>query len=1049
VSRLTSFSVDSSSKYYLSDGGVLFDKTKTAVIAYPAAKITAVYSVPDSVTKISAYAFYDACVGGIVLKNKMTTVGERAFDSAHFDYVDFSAVGTAELSIGNSVFNANIAHIYVSASSKNAYLGFAAFVGFASKVAVVSDGITKLGVIARTEADGTASQLLYRVIENPDFVESGETAEIIAVTRSIADSTIPILADGYDITSIGDYAYNCCTDLSTVKIPYSSKLERIRKTAFDGTPWVESLENDCILVNSVLYTYFGDAKTFILASGVKKIAEAAFEGNKSLVYLDITDNSSLYAIAAHSFDGCTSFKGFICDANPDGGGLYLKNSVETIGSYAFYGTAVTKVELQTDTSVSHNALVSVGDSAFADCRRLVWVQFAAVTENIASTAFVGCSSLEKFAINGKNAVYEAYDGILYEKIGAEYDLFCYPAGRICGVFDPSEVRSYASSITIDESVFINDSEASVGAVVLNGVSYALALNLYGVDKSLTEAKDGAKILTFKDSGEPLSETTAFTRGADGTQVPDGQKYYTFFDNSDGTEKILLYDAERGTYYCEYTLDVTSLGAYSLYYSDIAALYVPSTVVDADKNAVKIPGLVYVEFAGNPVSSYADMFGEYEPSYVVIPYSVSENAVNSYYGNYAKNNVVSANHEFFFSYDASTGSYDKTILYSMNGEGNLYVARTSRTAEEIALPETVTEYSDGAAVERGMGKIISGYAFYGVYLRKVILRNVSEILSDAFSGAEGMTALAVDCDFIVSVGENAFGDKLNNGLYIYDYRNDVNLYKDSESWNLEFFDYKNEIGETESASKYLVLNENGPFAAVVYGDGEDEAAVGIFYGKISASQAAVIEAKLSKTGYYISAWTDESGDSIAADADYDIPYNTVLRCVFSPETYTVYLGVSSDVTLDMEVYETTETMTYYKAAVTFGAEYSFGVKTNALGKILNWRADDGTFTIQNGGTWTYSSENGIFRFNMIYAYVIHFALIDENASLGEETHIVYEGESFILPVPVTTTENKTFVCWRLQLSDGTETTLTRSDGSGVEKWKYSGTNDYYVYAVWSD
>ncbi|MGN0469434.1 MAG: leucine-rich repeat protein, partial [Acutalibacteraceae bacterium] len=73
--------VNLNNMYYSSSDGVLFDKNKTALITYPAQKAGA-YTVPNSVTKIYAYAF-SRCAGltGITLPEGITEIKDYTFDA--------------------------------------------------------------------------------------------------------------------------------------------------------------------------------------------------------------------------------------------------------------------------------------------------------------------------------------------------------------------------------------------------------------------------------------------------------------------------------------------------------------------------------------------------------------------------------------------------------------------------------------------------------------------------------------------------------------------------------------------------------------------------------------------------------------------------------------------------------------------------------------------------------------------------------------------------------------------------------------------------------
>ena len=59
ATNLSKITIDKNNKYYSNDEiGVLFNKDKTEILRYPAANIQTKYTVPSSVTRISSYAFY-------------------------------------------------------------------------------------------------------------------------------------------------------------------------------------------------------------------------------------------------------------------------------------------------------------------------------------------------------------------------------------------------------------------------------------------------------------------------------------------------------------------------------------------------------------------------------------------------------------------------------------------------------------------------------------------------------------------------------------------------------------------------------------------------------------------------------------------------------------------------------------------------------------------------------------------------------------------------------------------------------------------------------
>jgi len=77
--KLESISIDSTNPNYSSADGVLFNKGKTTLMWYPVGKIATLYSIPDTVTKISMYAFMD-CINltSVTIPSSVTRIESYA-----------------------------------------------------------------------------------------------------------------------------------------------------------------------------------------------------------------------------------------------------------------------------------------------------------------------------------------------------------------------------------------------------------------------------------------------------------------------------------------------------------------------------------------------------------------------------------------------------------------------------------------------------------------------------------------------------------------------------------------------------------------------------------------------------------------------------------------------------------------------------------------------------------------------------------------------------------------------------------------------------------
>lgn len=120
---LTSIDVATDNPNYSSSGGVLFNKGKTTLVAYPGGKQGA-YTIPNSVTSIEEGAFY-GCTGltSITIPNSVTSIGDGAFRGCS-GLASLTCMATNPPSMGADVFfsvDCSQIPLYVPVGSIDAY----------------------------------------------------------------------------------------------------------------------------------------------------------------------------------------------------------------------------------------------------------------------------------------------------------------------------------------------------------------------------------------------------------------------------------------------------------------------------------------------------------------------------------------------------------------------------------------------------------------------------------------------------------------------------------------------------------------------------------------------------------------------------------------------------------------------------------------------------------------------------------------------------------------------------------------------------------------
>jgi PKD repeat protein len=172
-STLTAITVDTLNSVYSSVAGVVFDKSRTTLIAYPGGEAGS-YTIPNSVTSIGAEAF-DGCTGltNITIPDSVTNIGVGAFNLC---------ISLTSVTLPDSV----------------ASIGEEAFSDCWGLTSVtIGNGVTSIG------------------------------AEAFQFCSALASATIP-----NSVTSIAEGAFQFCSALASVTIP--SRVTSIAEGAFDG-----------------------------------------------------------------------------------------------------------------------------------------------------------------------------------------------------------------------------------------------------------------------------------------------------------------------------------------------------------------------------------------------------------------------------------------------------------------------------------------------------------------------------------------------------------------------------------------------------------------------------------------------------------------------------------------------------------------------------------------------------------------------------------------------------------------------------------------------
>jgi len=387
---LSAITVDLSNAAFASIDGVLFSKDYTILVQYPGGKYGA-YAVPENVTNIGSFAFYD-CINltNVTISAGVNSVGDSAFEGCSgLSGVYFK--GNAP-SLGWDVFfgdyNATVYFLPGATGWESPFGGCLALL-LPYTYEVLGDAVVITAYVGTN-----AVEIIPSSIEGLPVTVIGEGAfEGYGGLSSVQIGT--------GVTSIGDWAFHSCTGLSSVTIP--GNVTNIGEFAFSQCTGMTNLVVGAgvTTIGHCAFNFSGLTSVAIPAS-VTSIGYLAFAGCASLSAVNVDPANAVFA----SIDGVLFSKDFSTLVQYPGGkvGTYIiPDTVAKIGSYAFFDCAnLTNVTIPA-------GITSIGGRAFEGCSGLLGCYFKGNAPSLDGYAFNGDSIATVYYLPGSTGWGTSFD----------------------------------------------------------------------------------------------------------------------------------------------------------------------------------------------------------------------------------------------------------------------------------------------------------------------------------------------------------------------------------------------------------------------------------------------------------------------------------------------------------------------------------------------------------------------------------------------------------------------------------------------------------------
>ena len=355
ATSLKNFTVSQENENFTASSGVLFNKTKSKIVAFPAG-VSASYALLESVTEIGDYAFGYAGFQDVDLNN-VQSIGSSAFAYSALESV---VIPDTVIFMGESAFLCN----------------------FYLKSLVIGNGLTKISEYAFTNAYKLKEVYIpekIQEIETGAFTGSGtekitfaENSALLKIgANAFAFTPLEEITLPKSLIIIDNRAFYAGFALSGVKFEENSALQIIGNEAFGATKSLQTIDlpNGLLQIGEYAFIDSGLSGEVAIPASVNKFGAGAFASCRNLTAIKVAAANETYL---------------------DENGVVYNADKTTLVEYPAGNTA-TDYTLLTTTEVIY-------DSAFYGSGNLDFIYLPQSLTNIERYAFYDVSNLQNIDI---------------------------------------------------------------------------------------------------------------------------------------------------------------------------------------------------------------------------------------------------------------------------------------------------------------------------------------------------------------------------------------------------------------------------------------------------------------------------------------------------------------------------------------------------------------------------------------------------------------------------------------------------------------------------